>query len=76
MRTEDWRTSKAFVKARGASGPDGYEGDELRCLPLEAVEVFAELVHRCMRAQRVPSMLRYAKFILIPKAGKNLEVPN
>ena len=56
--------------SKGSAGPDGWSGDELRHMPVQAFEVFATLAGRWLEAGVAPNQMLESRMVCLPKPGK------
>lgn len=63
---------QAVRKSKGSSGPDQWSGHELQFLPLKAIETWQSIIVRqWFSVKKLPSQLKEAKQISLPKPGKS-----
>ena len=59
-----------MIQSRGSHGCDGWEGNELRHLPLGVARAFHAITQRWLKAETVPKQMTQARMISLPKQGK------
>ena len=69
-------TNKAFAKARGAAGVDGYLGEEVECLPQGCRDIFIKITRKWIKSEKAPEKLRLLIQASLQKPGKAAEVEN
>ena len=67
---------RAFPKARGAAGPDGYRGEEVAVLPEGLQEVFCDVCDKWIEQRTAPANLRKMIQASLQKPGKPAVVEN
>ena len=67
---------KAFKKARGACGVDGFAGEEIANLPEGVAAKFYEVTKKWRKNRRTPAIMKYILQCALPKPGKEAKVEN
>ncbi|CAE7233748.1 Pol [Symbiodinium natans] len=62
--------TQAVKKAKGSAGADGWDGDELRYVPNQAIGCYHELVLRWTLAGQLPLQMLQARQATVPKPDK------